>query len=187
MYKFGSVLRALSIFWCFGAIFRILIAVADSSSRSVKVHFLLLLLGLATFAIGSWLCNRKKTSTASKRVAVVKSKWWQSDYGFRLSVFIGTSWAISAFIWQDSYDRNYSTIFGPAAAMLALYFGYKHFVVGSPASVFQHEPATGNNLDNDELIHSSSEPETLNEKSSMSSADREKSMDELIRLMKSNS
>ena len=183
MEKFGGVLRALSVFWCVGAILRMLVAANGYRSGSIKVHFLLLLLGVATFALGSWLRNRKKTKAAAKRIAAVKSKWWQSDYGFRLSVFMGTSWAIGAFLWQDSYDRDYSVMFGPAAAILALHAGYKYFVVGSMTPEFPYELVKDEDVEVDEGIQSLTKREPLEETLVATSEGREKSMDELIRLM----
>ncbi|WP_093129000.1 hypothetical protein [Variovorax sp. OK605] len=172
MNKFGRVLKSVCVFWCMAAVGNgVLSAIAGRPSR-VMMHVLLLALGVIVFLIGSWLSKRSSERT----VRAVKARWWQSDYGFRLAIFLSISWMVGSFLWQESYDRNYSVVLGPAIFLIAMYFAYKLFVAPRPANGEGHE----------EILDSAPaavETDVAVQHLETSSVDRQRAMDDLIKRM----
>ena len=84
--------------------------------------------------IASWLVDHPKFA-----LKPLRSKWWGAAYGFRLATFAATLWLVGAFIWLDSYDRSVGLMLGPVVAIFAVYYGYKHLVVGSSTSNREQE------------------------------------------------
>lgn len=127
----GTILRALSVIWFISALLRIFLGFAEPNRASdIWLGLLSVVISIAAFKFGTWLKSRPKMRPVAQQLASAKSKWWQSEFGFRLSVFSGAVWAVAAFLWQDSYDRSYSLVYGPPIAMLLTYFGYRYLVVG---------------------------------------------------------
>lgn len=128
----GTIFRTLSVIWFISALVRIFIGFVEPHRTSdIWLGLLSAVISIATFKFGTWLKNRSKMRPLAQQLASAKSKWWQSEFGFRLSVFSGAVWAVAAFFWQGSYDRSYSLVFGPPFAVLLIYLGYRYLVVGA--------------------------------------------------------
>lgn len=123
----------------------------------------------------------------AQQLASAKTKWWQSEFGFRLSVFSGAVWAVVAFLWQDDYNRSYSLVFGPSAAVLLIYFGYRYLVVGVKEPIYELTSSKSEEL----LAAAPSEVAAITASSMNApesavtddSASRDRAMKELIRRM----
>lgn len=185
----GTILRVISVFWIASALFRILMGLAGSGRENVVgLGFVALLIGVATFKFGTWLKNRQALPPIAQQISKAKSAWWGSEYGFRLSVFLGVSWAISAFLWQDNSERNLNFVFWPPIGLVTAYFAYRKFVIGRPATEAQTSHAIGadiakstGDLASHQLLGAVHANDSL---SSQSAEDRERAMNELISKMK---
>lgn len=173
MNKFARVLKSISIFWCVAALGNAVLSAMVGRQSRVMTHVVLLAIGFAVLLLAHWLGKR----SAARKVSAVKARWWQSDYGFRLAILISVSWIVGSFLWQDSYDRNYSIVLGPGVFMLAMYFAHKLFVAPRPLSEERREEAADQVLEAVETSFAVEEVQT-------SSADRERAMDDLIKQMK---
>ncbi|VTU36491.1 hypothetical protein [Variovorax sp. RA8] len=173
MNKFGKLLKSICLFWCIAAVGNAVINAMVGRRANVVMHALLLAIGVVGFLLGHWLSKR---STARK-VSAAKARWWQADYGFRLAVFLSASWISGSFLWQDSYERDYSVVLGPAVFLLAMYLAYRLFVAPRPEGEKRYEEVADVEPEEAEEVLPIEEPQT-------SSADRERAMDDLIKRMK---
>lgn len=188
MHKFGSTLIGFSIAWIVGVLIRMLAASMDSYGRKMEIYYVMLVFGMLMFWAGHWFRTQSKTKGVAKRIASAKSKWWGSDYGFRLSAFAAAAWAAGTLIWLDHYDRTAELVLGPVVAIFAVYFGYKHLVVGTAQTEAGPKPPVVDDMPNEDKAATTANT-TLTEtgeRHAKSSADHEKAMDELIRRMKSD-
>lgn len=127
----GALIYRLSFLWFLFGFVRLLFSFGHRA-RDGDTLWALGDLGLAVGAyhFGRWLRDRTESRPVRAQAALVREGWWQASYGFRLTVFAGAVWLIGAFLLQDSYDRQWSTIVVPPLAALAVYFGYRMFVDG---------------------------------------------------------
>lgn len=172
MNKFGKLLKTICLFWCIAAVGNAVINAMAGRRANVMVHALLLGVGFVGFMLGHWLSKR---STARK-VSAAQAWWWQADHGLRLAVFLSASWIVGSFLWQDSYDRDYSLVLGPAGFLLAMYLAYRLFVAPRSMSERWREEAADPEPETTEREAATEEPQT-------SSADRQRAMDDLIKRM----
>lgn len=188
MHKFGSTLIGVSVFIFVAALVRMLSGMLNNSNSMLRLSYFLIFIALLVFWAGHWFKKQAQTRGVAKRIAHAKAKWWGTDYGFRLTAFAAALWVFGTQIFVDSYDRSTGLVFGPVVVLFAAYYGYKHLVVGSKA----HGPIDGalpeQALAGDSQHHESmpQEPAKPNEPPVTTSLDRERSMDELIKRMKSN-
>lgn len=187
MYKFGNALIGFSVAWIVGVLIRMLLAAATNADRRVEISYYLLIVGALLFWAGHWFRKQAETKTVEKRIASVKAKWWGADYGFRVSMFAAALWVVGSFVRDDIHDPTFWEAFGPAIGIVATYFGYKKLVVGSSPtdSVKKRSIPTSLEAEKSNAVLSHSASRVDDDTHQLTSQDRDRAMEELIKRMKS--
>jgi hypothetical protein len=113
----------------------------------------------------------------------IQQKWWQADQKFRLTALVCVLWMIGAIFTQESYRIDLREIFLPPALLLVGYFGYKRFVI-APEQINNSEAQQLNKQPNRQPSGSEHTEETKIKINEKTPAERNKSLDELIEMMK---
>lgn len=179
MVRVAQAFKFIALFWCAGAVIRMLLALSREDAQAIKVHFVLLVAGVLVYWVAAMLAKPHIEGKAGA-IATVKTRWWGASFAFRFAMFLAGAWLIAAWLAQDSYDRDWNWILGPAIGIMVAYWAFSTLVIKREPSNSVATLQSQSRVHEDSAGSASAAPSESNE----SSADRARAMDDLIKRMK---
>jgi hypothetical protein len=176
----AALVKVVCLFWSVAAGIRVILALFGGSTSSLKVHFGLFAMGIIFYWGASVVHKSVNSKLKSAAVATLRSRWWGATFGFRLTTAMAVGWIVASWTFQESYDRNWNWIAGPAIGLLVAYWTLTSLVISKDSSL--NAPALAEDI-KDETIPATAQAKPI-DRSEETPAGRARALDELIKRMK---
>ena len=176
----AALVKVVSLVWSVAAGIRVILTLFGGSTSALKVHFGLFAIGMLLYWGASVVQKSVNSKRKSAAVAALRSRWWGATFGFRLTTALAVGWIVASWTFQESYDRNWNWIAGPAIGVWVAYWTLTSLVIskGSPLNA----PAQAQDI-KDETIPATTQAKPIDQPEE-TVADRARALDELIKRMK---